>query len=141
MQFQICLEAISLELQFQVFVLFLCFGFLLPGLLLSMFTLLCSYSVLTVVLFFSSLWCTELSGCGTQAQQLHHTGLAASWHVGPRSPTRGLTHAPCTARQILNCQTTQEVPQILSTFHSTAPQDTSQHLNDQTLQAEVLFLS
>ena len=49
------------------------------------------------------------SSCGTRAQQLWHTGLAAPRHVGS-SQTRDRTHIPCTGRWILNHCTTREVP-------------------------------
>ena len=52
--------------------------------------------------------CTGFSTCGTRAQQLWCTGLAALRHVGS-SRTRAGTHVPCIGRQILNHCATREV--------------------------------
>ena len=51
------------------------------------------------------------SSCGTQPQQLCHTGLVAPRDVGS-SQTRDRTHVPCIGRWILNHCTTREVPMI-----------------------------
>ena len=53
--------------------------------------------------------CTAFSSCGTQAQQLWHTGLVAPRHVGS-SRTRARTRVPCIGRRILNHCTTREAP-------------------------------
>ena len=52
--------------------------------------------------------CTGFSSCGTRAQQLWCTGLAALWHVGS-SRTRARTRVPCIGRQIINHCATREV--------------------------------
>ena len=51
------------------------------------------------------------SSCGTQAQQLRHTGLVAPRHVGS-SRTRARTHVPCIGRRILNHCAIREVPKV-----------------------------
>ena len=56
-----------------------------------------------------------LSSCGTQAQQLWHTGLVAPQHVGS-SRTRDRARVPCIGRWILNHCTTREVHIFLILF-------------------------
>ena len=53
--------------------------------------------------------CMGFSSCGSRAQQLWHTGLAALRHVGS-SWARDRTRVPCIGRWILNHCSTREVP-------------------------------
>ena len=54
-----------------------------------------------------------LVGSRAQAQQLWHTGLVASQHVGS-SQTRARTRVPCTGRRIHNHCANREVPYSLA---------------------------
>ena len=75
------------------------------------------------------------SSCGTWAQYLWRTGLAAPWHVGS-SWTRARTRVPCIGRLIPNHCTTREAP--ISIFcYELCYWNISAHRHDRQIQLDL----